>query len=64
MLRKLPEDGCEPRLSKSGNAQCHFIKNNSEIIELLNDNIILVTNFNGFLAIEKDTRNIRGTFIV
>ncbi|KAI8120096.1 hypothetical protein CVS40_8606 [Lucilia cuprina] len=53
-LRKLPEDGCDARLLKGGNADCHFITNMEEIVELLNDNTIFVTNFNRTIRNEKE----------
>ncbi|KAI8120057.1 hypothetical protein CVS40_8594 [Lucilia cuprina] len=63
-LRKLPEDGCDARLLKGGNADCHFITNMEEIVELLNDNTIFVTNFNGTIKNEKEERTINGTFMI
>ena len=63
-LKKIPEDICESRLPKGGNADCHFINNDAKIIELIHDNNIFITNFVGFLTYEKETRNIIGTFIV
>lgn len=64
MLKKLPEDGCDARLLKGGNANCHFIRNSAEIIELISDNTIFVTNFNGYLTSANETRSINGTFLV
>ena len=34
-LKKLLNDSCESRLFKAGNADCHFIKNNASLIELI-----------------------------
>ena len=64
MLKKIPKDSPESRLLKGGNADCHFIKNDAEVIELINDNTIFVTNFDGFLTNEKERRKINGTFIL
>ena len=56
VFKEIPEDSYESRLLKGENANCHYIKNDVEIIELINDNTIFVTKIDGFLTNEKETR--------
>jgi len=46
-LRKLDEASCIPRLLKGGHALCDHLRNDQEIVELVDDGTLFLTNFNG-----------------
>ena len=61
MPKKIPKNSYESRLLKGGNTDCRFIKNDAEIIALINVITIFVTYFDGFITNEKDQWHIYST---
>lgn len=63
-LTKIPEDHCMVRLLKGGHAACTHRVNTNEVIELIKEDTIFVTNFNGQLTSKNSTQTLMGTFII
>lgn len=45
-LKRLEEDDCIPRLLKGGRATCNYVRNNQEVVKLVDDGTLFLTNFN------------------
>lgn len=63
-LEKIPEDHCMSRLLKGGHATCTYRTNTDEIMELIENDTIFLTNFNGELTSGNSTQMLEGTFII
>lgn len=63
-LKKLDEAGCIPRLLKGGHALCDHLRNDQEIVELVDDGTLFLTNFNGTITTNSEKRHLLGSFIV
>lgn len=64
ILKRLPEDSCLPKILKGGNALCDYRTTNEEIIELIGENTIFVTNFNGSLLNKNSSIPLEGTYLI
>lgn len=64
VLRRLPEDSCLPKILKGGNALCDYRTTNDEVIELIGENTIFVTNFNGSLLNKNSSIPLEGTYLI
>lgn len=63
-IEKLPEDGCLARLIKGGDARCSYEPHEDEIVELIDDNTIFVTNFAGIIQSGNLARTLNGTYLI
>lgn len=63
-LQKVPEDHCLSRLLKGGRAACTYRTNTNEVIELIQEDTIYLTNFNGELRSNNSIQTLSGTLIV
>lgn len=63
-LEKVAEDSCLARLLKGGPTTCTFRTNSDEIVELLKEDTVFATNFNGQLTSNHISRNLSGTYII
>ncbi|XP_067633880.1 uncharacterized protein [Eurosta solidaginis] len=63
-LSKLEENTCLPWLLNGGDASCQFIRRNGTIIELINDNTIFISNYQGVVESNNNTSNINGTYVI
>ncbi|XP_036317442.1 uncharacterized protein LOC118732416, partial [Rhagoletis pomonella] len=61
---KLEEDSCIPRLLKGGDASCQFARRNGSIIELVNDNTIFLSNYQGMISSSNASSTINGTYSI
>lgn len=64
VLEKLAEDTCLPRILKGGIAACDFKSTNEEVIELIGENTIFVTNFNGSILNKNSSIPLEGTYLI
>lgn len=64
-LENLDNDTCLARLIKSESANCSLINNrNIPTVDEISPGTILLNNFNGTILINKEPRNLTGTFLV
>lgn len=63
-LQKIPENGCIAKLLKGGNANCDFRTNTEEIVELVKEDTIFLTNFKGELTSNNITSTLCGTYVI
>jgi len=63
-LRKLDEASCIPRLLKGGHALCDHLRNDQEIVELVDDGTLFLTNFNGTVVADSGKRHLLGSFVI
>lgn len=63
-LKKLNEEDCVVRLLKGGHAACTFQTNNREVIDLIKEDTIFVTNFDGQLVSGNASKSLKGTYII
>ena len=63
-LEKLDEDGCIVRLLKGGHANCAIRSNTATILELIKEDTIFITNFNGVLTSKGITKDLLGTYLI
>lgn len=63
-LEKVAEDDCIARLLKGGHAACTFRSNTAEIVELVKEDTIFVTNFKGRLIAGGTTKELSGTYVI
>lgn len=63
-IKKLPEDGCLARLLKGGDASCQYEPHEGEIVELVDDNTIFVTNFVGAIQGSNQSKTLNGTYLI
>ncbi|KAH8334985.1 hypothetical protein KR059_005846, partial [Drosophila kikkawai] len=63
-LKRLDEAGCIPRLLKGGHALCDHLRNDQEIVELVDDGTLFLTNFNGTVITNSGKRQLMGSFIL
>lgn len=63
-LKKLPEDDCVPTLIKGGEAKCSYRSCEEEVVELVMEDTIFVTNFKGNLQSGNATKFLSGTYAV
>lgn len=63
-LRKLPEGSCIPRLIKGGNASCRFVTDNQEVIELIDEDTLFLTNFQGNIMAANSSSFLNGTYVI
>jgi len=63
-LHKLAEDSFVPRLVKGGHAACDYVRNDQEVVELIDDGMIFLTHFNGTVATSAKNYHLEGSFIV
>ncbi|KAH8295567.1 hypothetical protein KR054_009054 [Drosophila jambulina] len=63
-LRRLDEASCIPRLLKGGHALCDHLRNDQEVVELVDDGTLFLTNFNGTVITNSGARQLLGSFII
>jgi len=63
-LRKLDEASCIPRLLKGRHALCDHMRNGQEIVELVDDGTLFLTNFNGTVVEDSGKHHLLGSFII
>lgn len=63
-LQKLSPEHCISQLLKGKNASCDHQFYRKPIIELLTDNTVYVTNFNGNVKHDNETKTLNGTFLI
>lgn len=64
VLEELPEDSCLPRILKGGNAICDYRTTNAAIVELIGENTIFLTNFNGTILNKNSSIPLIGTYLI
>ncbi|XP_055920276.1 uncharacterized protein LOC129951933 [Eupeodes corollae] len=64
ILKKLPENSCISRLLKGGNALCNYKTTNEEIIEMIGENTVFLTNFNGSILNKNSSIPLEGTYLI
>lgn len=63
-LKKLSEDSCVARLLKGGHTTCTFRSNNEEVVELIDEDTIFLTNFEGQLTSGNYSSQLNGTYVI
>lgn len=63
-LEKIEEDSCVARLLKGGHTTCTFRTNTREVIELVKEDTVFVTNFDGPLISADASRSLNGTYVI
>lgn len=63
-LKKFEEESCVPRILKGGQAKCKFRANNEEIVEIISENTIFLTNFVGEIESSNATTFLNGTYVL
>ncbi|XP_036345398.1 uncharacterized protein LOC118754615 [Rhagoletis pomonella] len=63
-LTKLEENTCLPRLLKGGDASCQFARRNETLIELVNDNTLFISNYQGVVKSHNESSVINGTYVI
>lgn len=63
-LEKLEEEGCVVRLLKGGHANCAIRTNTASITELIKEDTIFVTNFQGKLYSKNISKDLSGTYLI
>lgn len=63
-LKKLPEDDCISTLIKGGEAKCSYRSCEEEVVELVMEDTIFITNFKGNLQSGNVTKFLSGTYAV
>lgn len=64
ILKKVPENSCISRILKGGNALCNYRTTNEEIVELVGENTIFLTNFNGTILNKNSSIPLEGTYLI
>ncbi|KAI8115989.1 hypothetical protein CVS40_11871 [Lucilia cuprina] len=59
-LTKLEDEDCLSRILKGGSARCKYILTQEEIVELLSDDVIFLTNFKGLAESNDKTEYLNG----
>lgn len=63
-VTKLMENDCLSRILKGGSAKCRYRLNQAEIVEVLTDDVIYITNFFGPIKINGKTEILNGTYLL
>ncbi|KAH8323677.1 hypothetical protein KR067_009813 [Drosophila pandora] len=63
-LIALEENSCIPRLLKGGHASCSYLRSNEEVVQLVEDGTLFLSNYNGSLATPEREYQLEGTYIV
>lgn len=63
-LKRIPTDHCIYQLIKGLNAKCEYQFHNQQIIEILNDHTIFLSNFDGKISYNNTSRHLKGSFLV
>ncbi|XP_075157990.1 dopamine D2-like receptor [Haematobia irritans] len=63
-LIKLSPDHCLSRILKGGSAKCDYKFTNETIIEPLADDVIFVTNYEGWLEYDRENKFLNGTYLL
>lgn len=63
-VTKLKEDDCLNRILKGGSARCKYRRTQEEIVELLSDDVIYVTNYKGLIKSNGKTEYLNGTYLL
>ncbi|KPU75599.1 uncharacterized protein Dana_GF26549 [Drosophila ananassae] len=63
-LIALEENSCIPRLLKGGHASCSYLRSNEEVVQLVEDGTLFLSNYNGSLATLERDYQLEGTYIV
>ncbi|KAH8333222.1 hypothetical protein KR067_005406 [Drosophila pandora] len=63
-LIALEENSCIPRLLKGGHASCSYLRSNKEVVQLVEDGTLFLSNYNGSLATPEREYQLEGTYIV
>lgn len=63
-MEKLSEEGCLARLLKGGDARCSYEPYGGEVIELIDENTIFISNFAGEIRGGNQSKAINGTYLI
>ncbi|KPU74981.1 uncharacterized protein Dana_GF27908 [Drosophila ananassae] len=63
-LIALEENSCIPRLLKGGHASCSYLRSNEEVVQLVEDGTLFLSNYNGSLTTLERDYQLEGTYIV
>lgn len=63
-VTKLEEDGCLNTILRGGSAKCTYRRTQEEIVELLTDNVIYMTNYRGLIELNGKTEFLNGTYLL
>ncbi|GBP00110.1 Retrovirus-related Env polyprotein from transposon gypsy [Eumeta japonica] len=63
-IAKLEEDDCISRILKGGSARCKYKLTQEEIVELLSDDVIYLTNFKGLIEFNGKTEYLNGSYLL
>lgn len=63
-LTKLKEDDCLSRILRGGSAKCKYRFTREEIVEVLDENVIYLTNFKGSVESNGTTTFLDGTYLL
>lgn len=63
-LSQLSEESCIPRLLKGGSADCGYKLVEMRIRELITDDTIFVTNYEGLMKTQKHSEMLNGTYLI
>lgn len=63
-LTKLEDEDCLSRILKGGSARCKYRLTQEEIVELLSDDVIFLTNFKGIVESNNKTEYLNGSYLL
>lgn len=61
---KLAEDDCLNRILKGGSARCKYKFNQDEVVEILDEDVVYVTNFKGVIKANGESKFLNGTYLL
>ncbi|KPU79148.1 uncharacterized protein Dana_GF27488 [Drosophila ananassae] len=63
-LTALEESSCIPRLLKGGHASCSYLRSNEEVVQMVKDGTLFLSNYNGSITTSERDYQLEGTYIV
>ena len=63
-IKRIPEPSCLTQVIQGGDAKCDFISTKDEVVELIDEGTLFITNFKGELTSESINKALDGTYVI